>query len=76
MNESLMRLLLKLDSDPTVREARRKVSCRIVDAIVSEDMDGLWGGKDDGFGRNWDDVLAEMKRRRAGTKEGKRWRED
>ncbi|KAM1219795.1 hypothetical protein ACFX2G_047823 [Malus domestica] len=43
MNESLMRLLLKLDSDPVVREAKRK------------------GGKDGGFGRNWDDVLAEMK---------------
>nr|XP_028948062.1 BAG family molecular chaperone regulator 5, mitochondrial-like [Malus domestica] len=61
MNESLMRLLLKLDSDPTVREARRKVSRRIVDAIVLEDVDGFWGGRDDGFGRNWDDVLAEMK---------------
>ncbi|CAN6704860.1 unnamed protein product [Malus baccata var. baccata] len=67
MNESLMRLLLKLDSDPAVREARRKVSRRIVglqkivDAIVSEDMDGFWGGRDGGFGRNWDDVLAEMK---------------
>ncbi|KAM2933109.1 hypothetical protein FF1_041104 [Malus domestica] len=51
MNEFLMRLLLKLDSDPAV----------IVDAIVSEDMDGFWGGRDGGFGRNWDDVLAEMK---------------
>nr|XP_028952680.1 BAG family molecular chaperone regulator 5, mitochondrial-like [Malus domestica] len=67
MNESLMQLLLKLDSDPAVREARRKVSRRIVglqkivDAIVSEDMDGFWGGRDGGFGRNWDDVLAEMK---------------
>ncbi|KAM1359953.1 hypothetical protein FF2_046188 [Malus domestica] len=61
MNESLMRLLLKLDSDPVVREARRKVSRRIVDAIISEDMDGFWGGKDGGFGRNWDNVLAEMK---------------
>ncbi|KAM1077431.1 hypothetical protein ACFX13_025339 [Malus domestica] len=61
MNESLMRLLLKLDSDPTVREARRKVSRRIVDAIISEDVDGFWGGRDDGFGRNWDDILAEMK---------------
>ncbi|KAM1599655.1 hypothetical protein ACFXTN_022210 [Malus domestica] len=61
MNESLMWLLLKLDSNPTVRETRRKVSRRIVDAIVSEDVDGFWGGRDDGFGRNWDDVLAEMK---------------
>nr|XP_028964579.1 BAG family molecular chaperone regulator 5, mitochondrial-like [Malus domestica] len=61
MNESLMWLLLKLDSDLAVREARRKVSRRIVDAIVSEDVDGLWGGRDGGFGRNWDDVLAEMK---------------
>ncbi|RXH67467.1 hypothetical protein DVH24_027614 [Malus domestica] len=61
MNESLMRLLLKLDSDPTVREARRKVSRWIVDAIVSENVDGFWGSRDDGFGRNWDDILAEMK---------------
>ncbi|KAM1172071.1 hypothetical protein COP1_022430 [Malus domestica] len=70
MNESLMWLLLKLDSvfgvDPAMREARRKVSRRIVglqeivDAIISEDVDGFWGGKDGGFRRNWDDVFAEM----------------
>ncbi|XP_021823211.1 BAG family molecular chaperone regulator 5, mitochondrial [Prunus avium] len=70
MNEALMRLLLKLDSvrgvDPAVREARRKVSRQIVglqeivDAIVSEDVDGFWGCGDGGFVRNWDDVVAEM----------------
>ncbi|XP_062013586.1 BAG family molecular chaperone regulator 5, mitochondrial [Rosa rugosa] len=67
MNEALMKLLLRLDSvpgvDPTVREARRKVSRRIVglqeivDAIVQEDVEGFWGG----FGRDyWNDVVAEM----------------
>lgn len=64
MNEALMSLLLRLDSvpgvDPTLREARRKVSRRIVglqeivDAIVEEDVDGFW------FGRDWNDVVAEM----------------
>lgn len=69
MNEALMSLLLRLDSvpgvDPTLREARRKVSRRIVglqeivDAIVEEDVDGFWGCGD-GFGRDWNDVVAEM----------------
>ncbi|XP_024171620.1 BAG family molecular chaperone regulator 5, mitochondrial [Rosa chinensis] len=71
MNEALMKLLLSLDSvtgvDPTVREARRKVSRQIVglqeivDAIVQEDMEGFWGGCSGGFGRDyWNDVVAEM----------------
>ncbi|KAM5588858.1 BAG family molecular chaperone regulator 5, mitochondrial [Rosa sericea] len=71
MNEALMKLLLRLDSvpgvDPTVREARRKVSRRIVglqeivDAIVQEDVEGFWGGCGGGFGRDyWNDVVAEM----------------
>uniref|UniRef100_A0A2N9IWA5 BAG domain-containing protein n=1 Tax=Fagus sylvatica TaxID=28930 RepID=A0A2N9IWA5_FAGSY len=80
MNEALMGLLLRLDSvpgvDPTVREARRKVSHRIValqeilDAIsetkmVYDDYDA-WRPCDyydyqyDGFVRNWDDVVAKM----------------
>ncbi|KAH7545293.1 BAG family molecular chaperone regulator 5, mitochondrial [Ziziphus jujuba] len=72
MNEALMRLLLRLDSvpglDPTIREARRKVSRRIVglqeilDAVSEakvEDGDGWYWGYD-GFMRNWDDVVAEM----------------
>ncbi|KAK9935911.1 hypothetical protein M0R45_012784 [Rubus argutus] len=69
MNEALMSLLLRLDSvpgvDPTLREARRKVSRRIVglqeivDAIVEEDVDGFWGCGD-GFVRDWNDVVAEM----------------
>ncbi|CAN6726527.1 unnamed protein product [Malus baccata var. baccata] len=60
MNKSLMRLLLKLDSDPAVREARRKVS----------HVDGFWGGRDGGFGRNWDDVLAEMNEEACRDKRG------
>ncbi|KAF3451811.1 hypothetical protein FNV43_RR07907 [Rhamnella rubrinervis] len=72
MNESLMGLLLRLDSvpgvDPTVREARRKVSRRIVglqeildavsEAKVEDGDGGCWGY--DGFTRNWDEVVAEM----------------
>jgi hypothetical protein len=80
MNEALMGLLLRLDSvpgvDPTVREARRKVSRRIV--ALQEILDGIsdfklgddycypyhtpWGsyGCYDRFMRNWDDVVAEM----------------
>ncbi|KAM6601945.1 BAG family molecular chaperone regulator 5, mitochondrial [Cannabis sativa] len=72
MNEALMALLLRLDSvpgwDPAVREARRKVSRRIVgmqeilDAIteskVEDGQSYFWGY--DGFTRNWDEVLAEM----------------
>lgn len=77
MNESLMALLLRLDSvpgwDPAVREARRKVSRRIVglqeilDAIYEAKMGdnggGVFGGYCwgyDGFMRNWDEVVAEM----------------
>ncbi|KAL5700125.1 fumarylacetoacetase [Ranunculus cassubicifolius] len=65
LNEALMALLLKLDSvpgiDPTIREARRKVSRRIVglqeilDAVSEsrvEDLDELM--------RNWEQVVAEM----------------
>ncbi|OMO64741.1 hypothetical protein COLO4_31878 [Corchorus olitorius] len=77
MNETLMRLLLKLDSvpgiDPTVREARRKVSRRIVG--LQEIVDGITGAKvdqgdDDYYGgwgprgifsmRDWDEVVEEM----------------
>ncbi|CAN1259995.1 BAG family molecular chaperone regulator 5, mitochondrial [Linum perenne] len=55
VNEELMRLLLRLDSvpgvDPAVREARRKVSRRIVDG----------GGGGGGVGVfNWDRTVAEM----------------
>ena len=76
MNETLMRLLLKLDSvpgiDPTVREARRKVSRRIVG--LQEIVDGITEAKVDdnedyyrGWGprgifsmRDWDEVVEEM----------------
>ncbi|XP_062161783.1 BAG family molecular chaperone regulator 5, mitochondrial [Alnus glutinosa] len=79
MNEALMGLLLRLDSvpgvDPAVREARRKVSRRIV--ALQEILDAIseakvgddccftnhtqWGyGYYDGFMRSWDDVVAEM----------------
>ncbi|XP_022716193.1 BAG family molecular chaperone regulator 5, mitochondrial [Durio zibethinus] len=51
MDEMLMRLLLKLDSvpgiDPTVREARRKVSRRIVG--LQEIVDGISEAKVDGY---------------------------
>ncbi|KAJ7967777.1 BAG family molecular chaperone regulator 5, mitochondrial-like [Quillaja saponaria] len=69
MNEALMGLLLKLDSVPgfdlTVREARRKVSRRIVglqeilDAITQAKVenDDWWGY---GLTKNWDDIVAEM----------------
>ncbi|KAE7995290.1 hypothetical protein FH972_000108 [Carpinus fangiana] len=79
MNEALMGLLLRLDSvpglDPTVREARRKVSRRIValQEILDAISDAKLGdhccypyhtpwvyGYYDGFMRNWDDVVAEM----------------
>ncbi|KAL5836394.1 hypothetical protein ACOSQ4_015891 [Xanthoceras sorbifolium] len=47
MNEALMSLLLRLDSvpgvDPTVRDARRKVSRRIVE--LQEIVDGICGAK-------------------------------
>ncbi|XP_050288345.1 BAG family molecular chaperone regulator 5, mitochondrial [Quercus robur] len=70
MNEALMGLLLKLDSvpgfNPTVREARRKVSRRIV--ALQEILDAVSEAKtvydDDcyeyGFVRSWDDVVAKM----------------
>ncbi|KAF5728872.1 hypothetical protein HS088_TW21G01026 [Tripterygium wilfordii] len=79
MNESLMALLLRLDSvrgiDPTVREARRKVSRRIVgmqeilDAVVEAKVGsgddvvdyGAWGPPGNGgLWRDWDVVVAEM----------------
>ncbi|XVF27994.1 hypothetical protein REPUB_Repub14bG0157500 [Reevesia pubescens] len=76
MNETLMRLLLKLDSvpgiDPTVREARRKVSRKIVG--LQEIVDGISEAKVDGYEdyyggwgppgifsmRDWDEVVEEM----------------
>ncbi|XP_038894826.1 BAG family molecular chaperone regulator 5, mitochondrial [Benincasa hispida] len=69
MNEALMSLLLRLDSVPgidlAVREARRKVSRRIVglqeilDAVSEAKVD--FNGWDcDGFVRNWDETVAEM----------------
>ncbi|XP_050208966.1 BAG family molecular chaperone regulator 5, mitochondrial [Mercurialis annua] len=70
LNEALMSLLLRLDSvpgiDQTVREARRKVSRRIVG--LQEIMDGICcGGIDDyglcsdtGYLRDWDVVVSEM----------------
>ncbi|PON34042.1 IQ motif, EF-hand binding site [Parasponia andersonii] len=77
MNEALMALLLRLDSvpgwDPAVREARRKVSRRIVglqeilDAIAEAKVeDGFVGnggygwGDYGGFLMNWDEVVAQM----------------
>ncbi|XP_073225468.1 BAG family molecular chaperone regulator 5, mitochondrial, partial [Cicer arietinum] len=66
MNEALMNLLLKLDSvpgiDPTVREARRKVTRRIVglqeilDSVSEAKVDecDLWSFN------NWDQVIAQM----------------
>ncbi|WCJ18693.1 BCL-2-associated athanogene 5 [Euphorbia peplus] len=74
INEALMRLLLRLDSvpgvDPTVREARRKVSRRIVG--LQEIVDGISGGGNDSgwcgynggeFFRDWDEVTAEMEKK-------------
>lgn len=70
MNEALMALLLRLDSvpgiDPTVREARRKVSRRIVglqeilDCVSESKVDDYnwWGNK--GLMKNWDDFIADM----------------
>ncbi|OIV96075.1 hypothetical protein TanjilG_27179 [Lupinus angustifolius] len=71
MNEALMGLLLKLDSvpgfDPTVREARRKVTRRIVglqeildsvsEAKVDDECNYWW---DNGFMMNWDQVIGDM----------------
>lgn len=70
VNEALMALLLRLDSvpgwDQGVREARRKVSRRIVG--LQEIVDGIteMNVHDDYCGdgwflmRNWDEVIAEM----------------
>ncbi|KAK7245940.1 hypothetical protein RIF29_40794 [Crotalaria pallida] len=71
MNEALMALLLKLDSvpgfDPTVREARRKVTRRIVG--LQEILDSVSESKihsefnywsDNGSMMNWDQVIADM----------------
>ncbi|XP_015959014.1 BAG family molecular chaperone regulator 5, mitochondrial [Arachis duranensis] len=72
INESLMSLLLTLDSvpgfDPTVREARRKITRRIVSLqeildSVSEckfDEWGWWNSYDDVLVRNWDQVIEDM----------------
>lgn len=77
MNETLMRLLLKLDSvpgiDPAVREARRKVSRMIVG--LQEIVDGISEAKVEedyyeGWGvprgicsmRDWDEVVEEMEK--------------
>jgi len=64
MNEALMKLLLKLDSipgiDPTVREARRKVTRRIVglqeilDSVSEVKVDEWWEMN------NWYQVVEEM----------------
>lgn len=66
MNEALMSLLLKLDSvpgiDPTVREARRKVTRRIVG--LQEILDSVSESKVDEWNwwslNNWDEVIAQM----------------
>ncbi|KAF5190905.1 BAG family molecular chaperone regulator 5, mitochondrial-like [Thalictrum thalictroides] len=68
MNEALMILLLKLDSvkggiDPTVREARRKVSRRIVglqeivDGISDERVVGL-----DELMIKWEEMVVDMEK--------------
>ncbi|XP_022142558.1 BAG family molecular chaperone regulator 5, mitochondrial [Momordica charantia] len=69
MNEAVMSLLLRLDSvpgiDPAVREARRKVSRRIVglqeilDAVAEAKVDRN-GWDLDGIVRNWEETVAEM----------------
>ncbi|XP_012066746.1 BAG family molecular chaperone regulator 5, mitochondrial [Jatropha curcas] len=68
INEALMGLLLRLDSvpgiDPTLREARRKVSHRIVG--LQEIVDGICGNDGNdwcGGGRfmgDWDEMVAKM----------------
>lgn len=69
-----MALLLKLDSvpgfDPTVREARRKVTRRIVglqeildsvsEAKVDDDECNYWWDYYNGSVKNWDQVMADM----------------
>lgn len=70
MNEALMALLLRLDSvpgiNPTVREARRKVSRRIVglqeilDSVCESKVDDYnWWGRN-GLMSNWADFVADM----------------
>ncbi|KAF8104864.1 hypothetical protein N665_0166s0048 [Sinapis alba] len=82
LNETLMSLLLKLDSvpglDPTIREARRKVSRQIagmqeiLDAISeAKDESQWWCNYDDGQGGAWpmyweEAVEEEMCRERGG----------
>lgn len=66
MNEALMNLLLKLDSvpgiDPAVREARRKVTRRIVG--LQEILDSVSEAKVDECDwwslNNWDQVIEQM----------------
>ncbi|CAI8584317.1 unnamed protein product [Vicia faba] len=66
MNEALMNLLLKLDSvpgiDPTLREARRKVTRRIVG--LQEILDSVSEAKVDECDwwslNNWDQVIEQM----------------
>ncbi|KAE8724232.1 BAG family molecular chaperone regulator 5 [Hibiscus syriacus] len=76
INETLMGLLLKLDSapgiDPTVREARRKVSRKIVglqeivDGISEAKMEGDdeyyggWGPRAILSMKDWDEAVEEM----------------
>lgn len=75
MNEALMRVLLNLDSipgiDPAIREARRKVSRRIValqeilDAIsaaklADDEAYPVWGPRGIFSMRDWDEVVEEM----------------
>lgn len=68
-----MALLLKLDSvpgfDPTVREARRKVTRRIVglqeilDSVSEAKVDdecNYWWDYYNGSVKNWDQVMADM----------------
>ncbi|KAL2341359.1 hypothetical protein Fmac_009299 [Flemingia macrophylla] len=66
MNEALMALLLKLDSvpgiHPTVRDARRKVTRRIVG--LQEILDSVSEAQFDESSwwpmKNWDEVIADM----------------
>nr|KYP62687.1 hypothetical protein KK1_017232 [Cajanus cajan] len=66
MNEALMALLLKLDSvpgiDPTLRDARRKVTRRIVG--LQEILDSVSEAQIDESSwwpmNNWDEVIADM----------------
>ncbi|KAE8715148.1 BAG family molecular chaperone regulator 5 [Hibiscus syriacus] len=91
INETLMGLLLKLDSvpgiDPTVREARRKVSRKvvglqeIVDGISEAKIEGDeeyyrgWGPRAIFSMRDWDEVVRRWRRRCAKREVGWKWRE-